>query len=222
MFVGESELMFAYANPATIRRSGNVIRMWGLYDFKTVQQNPVAGRPFSSERTQVEYDCKGERSRILYLSWHSGRMAGGDVVYDELGPDRWIPVAPGSIMRLLWTFACSERPAAGEWLRLAEYDAEVIYVDSGPFFRTGNTVRMWELRDFKTAQSSLAGPFLSHRAEVEYDCRGNRWRWFREVAHSGQMGGGDVVFDVSGLGEWKPVAPGSYADAVLKFVCSRT
>ena len=116
MFVGESELMFAYANPATIRRSGDMVRMWGLYDFKTVQENPIAGKPYFSERTQIEYDCKGERTRILYLLWHSGQMGGGEVVYDILGPDRWIPVSPGSIIQLLLKFGCDKTSATAEGL----------------------------------------------------------------------------------------------------------
>src|SRR5438552_1007922 len=61
-----------YADPGTIRRKGALVKMWNLYDYKTVQT--VADSAYLSARTQIEYDCTKERSRLLALTWFSGNM----------------------------------------------------------------------------------------------------------------------------------------------------
>ena len=45
-----------YVDPATIRRNGNLAKMWQLYDYKTVQT--VAGDSLLSMKRFNEYDCK--------------------------------------------------------------------------------------------------------------------------------------------------------------------
>jgi len=59
--LGESgdKTLTNYADPATIRKSGNRVKMWSLYDFKTVQVR------FRSVRLQIEYDCKEEEYRVF-------------------------------------------------------------------------------------------------------------------------------------------------------------
>ncbi len=57
--------LVAYADPATIRRSGNLTRMWHLLDFKDVQGD-MAGTRYWSLKAEFEYDCEGERSRLHF------------------------------------------------------------------------------------------------------------------------------------------------------------
>lgn len=68
----------AYADPATIRKTGNKVKMWDLLDYKTAQGD--AGMQYMSMKAQTEYDCKEEQSRPLYLSFHSENMGKGKVV----------------------------------------------------------------------------------------------------------------------------------------------
>ena len=44
-----------YVDPATLRRNGNLAKMWQLYDYKTVQT--VAGDSLLSMKRFNEYDC---------------------------------------------------------------------------------------------------------------------------------------------------------------------
>jgi len=53
-----------YADPATILKSGNMVKMLRLTDFKTVQGN--AGKQYMSTKRQHEYDCKEEQHRIIF------------------------------------------------------------------------------------------------------------------------------------------------------------
>ena len=80
--VGSSENgggVTVYADRDTIRRKGDLVKMWYLSDFKTIQT--VAGNSFLSEKDQSEFDCAEERTRLLAVTKFSGNMGRGQVVY---------------------------------------------------------------------------------------------------------------------------------------------
>ena len=105
--VGGGETSTAYAEPATIRRAGNTVKMWSLLDFEKARVS--ATHVYMSVKGQDEYDCKEERSRRLYFSRHSGNMGEGEVVYTNADSDRWEPVPPRSVIGALWKLACEKR-----------------------------------------------------------------------------------------------------------------
>ena len=106
--VGGNETYTAYADPATIRNSGNMVKMRNLADFKMVQASDK-GKPFLSQKMQSEYDCKEERTRLRYFTWYSGNMSEGEIVLSGLGPSEWEPVTPLSVNAILWKLACGKR-----------------------------------------------------------------------------------------------------------------
>ncbi len=106
--VGENDDSIQYVDRATIRRNGNLVKMWDLRDFKTVQTD--SGDSFLSSKAQNEYDCKEERSRILAFSWFSGQMGNGNVVYSNSETSmKWSPIGPGSIGEIKWKVACGKK-----------------------------------------------------------------------------------------------------------------
>lgn len=97
-----------YVDPATIRKSGDIVKMWGMYDFKTTRV--VSDVRYLSEKLQIEHDCKNERSQLLFFSMHAGNMGNGDpVYYTKSVPDNWTPISPGSVDETQWKFACGKR-----------------------------------------------------------------------------------------------------------------
>lgn len=96
-----------YADPGTIRRKGNLVTVWHLNDFKTVQM--VKGTSYLSIKAQHQYDCTGDRERILALMKFSGNMGNGKVVYTDSNKGKWRPVAPGSVSHDLGKIACSKK-----------------------------------------------------------------------------------------------------------------
>lgn len=104
---GRDETWTVYFDPATIRRTGDIVKMWRLFDFRTTQVRE-GFKPFMSSRGQHEYDCKEERARMLSVSWHSGSMTSGDVVASTSNPGSWDPVPPDSTIELLWQMACGK------------------------------------------------------------------------------------------------------------------
>jgi hypothetical protein len=95
-----------YVDPDTIHRKENLVTMWGLIDYKTIQI--IAGDSLLSIRRQNEYDCAEVRTRMLAFTWFSGNMGSGQVVHSDSDEDKWIPVAPESIGQLLWKRACGK------------------------------------------------------------------------------------------------------------------
>lgn len=93
-----------YVDPDTIRRKGSLVKMWQLYDYKTVQT--VAGDSLLSFKRYNEYDCAEARTRMLAYTWFSGNMGSGHVVYSAPDEQQWEPVVQGSINRALWRVAC--------------------------------------------------------------------------------------------------------------------
>ena len=104
--VGGSDTSDIYADLATIRKRGNMVKMWSLYDLKTAR--PFAGTPYLSSKDQDEYDCEGQRTRFLSFSVHSANMGGGRTIYSDADPGKWTPLPLGSVVEALWKIACDQ------------------------------------------------------------------------------------------------------------------
>mgnify|MGYP001286464378 CR=1 FL=1 len=96
-----------YADPGTIRRKGNLVKVWHLNDFKTAQI--AQGNSYLSVKAQHQYDCTGDRERILVLTKFSGNMGRGKMVYKDSRERKWKPVEPGSASHDLGKLACSKK-----------------------------------------------------------------------------------------------------------------
>ena len=95
-----------YIDPDTVRRMGDMVEMWTLYDFKTVQS--VWSISFMSRESRREFDCIGQRTRRIALTYFSGNMGSGTVVYSDADEQKWEPVQPHSVAEILWKVACSK------------------------------------------------------------------------------------------------------------------
>jgi len=105
--VGTTNKSTYYANPTTIRKSGNKVKMWSLFDYNSVQE--VGDKKFLSLKGQNEYDCKEEKIKVLSFTMHYENMGGGDAVYSNNESDEnWEPVSPDSQGENLWKFACGK------------------------------------------------------------------------------------------------------------------
>lgn len=95
----------AYADPATLQRSGDLASMWVLIDFK---KPPFDGNnlPYRSLKMHVEYNCATIEFRFLELASFEGQMATGRTPYTSIEPGAWQPATPEGIQRPLWETAC--------------------------------------------------------------------------------------------------------------------
>jgi len=101
-----NEIYSVFVNLESIRRSGDLVRMHGLYDFRRQDFTPE-GRGLHSTAVLREYDCAGRRVRLMFSVDFSGHMGEGDVVSASHRPGRWEAVLEGGIDDAYWNVACA-------------------------------------------------------------------------------------------------------------------
>ncbi|MGC2165108.1 MAG: surface-adhesin E family protein [Gallionella sp.] len=108
MFIGVANSksgITAYAVPSSIRKNGDRVEMWSLFDFSEAETS-ATGQSYLSARSLNEYECGSGRSRLLAFSWHSENMGGGKVVFNNSDAQGWAPIAPDSLEGFIWKYAC--------------------------------------------------------------------------------------------------------------------
>ncbi len=106
--VNHNEYATGYANPASIVKDGNIVKMWSLVDCKALTHF-IGGSPFMSIKSQEEFDCKEKELRTLVYSLHSGKMGEGEVIFVDSNPSKWEPVLPDSEMERFLKIACGQK-----------------------------------------------------------------------------------------------------------------
>ena len=101
-----------YIDKTTIRKRGNVAKMWYLTDYKSPQKE-ADGKSYSSEKVFAEYDCVEIRRRFLSTIYYSDNMGKGETVLshqysDRYGDREWQDVVPDTIGMTEWKVACKK------------------------------------------------------------------------------------------------------------------
>ena len=102
VYTNNDEATF-YFDPSTIRKDGNLRRVWELHDFRRRDKDGEM-----SLRTRQEYDCKQERQRFLGGSTHSEPMAGGKPLRTAGESNDWDGVAPGTVGERMLNLVCAK------------------------------------------------------------------------------------------------------------------
>jgi len=98
-----------YADTGTISKSGNKVKMWVMYDYKTAHD--VVGDNFGkymSTKSHNEYDCKGAKVRVNYQARFSKNMGKGIQEIETSANFEWYSVVPDTHDELLWKVACGK------------------------------------------------------------------------------------------------------------------
>ena len=96
-----------YVDPDTIRRKGDLVKMWVLTNFTTAET--IEGKGTLSVKSQAEYDCQEERIRTLASAFFSGHMGSGTVNGSNVDVGKWESVQPDSVAQALWKRACGKK-----------------------------------------------------------------------------------------------------------------
>jgi len=100
-------IITVYADPATLIKSGNMVKMLSIFDYNKAQKDPNSPS-FMSVKRQEEYDCKEEKKRLLYADFHSENMGKGDIVFNEDATSKWTRLVPKSVSQSLGEVACGK------------------------------------------------------------------------------------------------------------------
>jgi len=93
--VGTTDSYLVYADPTSIRKVGDIVKMRTRVDYKPVEmvdgkkQKTIIAKAISVAWSQGEYDCKNIQFRA-------------EISYE------WTPVTPDSIDEKLWKYACGK------------------------------------------------------------------------------------------------------------------
>lgn len=101
--IGETKDATFYIDPDTVRKNGNMRRVWLANDLKKRDEDGEMSR-----RSFREYDCKEEKARILSLSTHSEPMVAGKTLFLDNSPSEWGFIPPNSTSANILKFVCSK------------------------------------------------------------------------------------------------------------------
>jgi Surface-adhesin protein E len=102
------------------------------------------------------------------------------------------------------------------WMKFAESDWAIFYVDQATVEKYGGFRSVWMLSDFK--KQTLDG-VSSVRKLSEFDCAGKRSRSLRAITFSGSMGSGTILGAVSQYSQWGDIKRGTADEALMRLVC---
>jgi hypothetical protein len=80
-----------YINPETIRRNGELVEVWVMWDRKLAKQVPNTTSYYSSIRDLQQYNCQEARYRFLATAWFSGNMGKGITLGDLVNTSAGVP-----------------------------------------------------------------------------------------------------------------------------------
>jgi hypothetical protein len=110
-----------------------------------------------------------------------------------------------------------------DWTKVGEIDdgASTVFVDMNTLQRSGDSVKLWKLMEYKQAHSVGRASALSARELWEIDCREYRARMLEFKWYSGKTATGDVVISNNDGGNWRRIVPGSVVETMWKMSCGR-
>lgn len=102
--VDETDELYSYFDPTTIRKDGNLRKVWQIQDLK---QRGKAGE--LSRRYRAEYDCKNDRYRLLSSSFHPQPMASGMSLFQSTEEDtKWTDFPPKTVGETVLKIICAK------------------------------------------------------------------------------------------------------------------
>ena len=91
-----------YFDYSTIRKASNRVKVWELIDFSIAQKVGL------SMKSQAEFDCENEQSRLLFILSYDKNMGMGEPNNTVNEPSEWQPVVPESVGEALFKAACGK------------------------------------------------------------------------------------------------------------------
>jgi len=111
--------------------------------------------------------------------------------------------------------------ALAGWVQVTDTGRFITFADPATISKSGDTVRMWDLLDYRQTREVEGVRYLSQKSEAEYDCKNARTRPLAMFMHLGMMGSGETVFSSDTPDPWQRVKPGSVNEVLLKYACGK-
>jgi hypothetical protein len=109
--------------------------------------------------------------------------------------------------------------AMAAWSKVTVNEEATIYADTSTMSKNGNTVKMWDIADFK--KKAADSNYLSLKSQQEYDCKAKQKRTLAYSTFSGNMASGKLVNSNNFVRPWSPVHAGSIVAALWATACGK-
>jgi len=103
--VTESDSLVVYIEPSTVKKFGQSVRVWSLYNFLNSREFEKRGT-YKSFKSYDEYNCSEDKSKNLSILFFSGDMGEGNNIYINDKGNDWRYQSPGSIGLSLLKYSC--------------------------------------------------------------------------------------------------------------------
>lgn len=104
------ETITHYHDKSTIRGTGGIVRMLTMINY-SVEKNLKSGGKYESMKRLDGYDCRSETTAPITVSYFSGSMSSGSLVFTYTVKNselEWEPIIPSSIGEKHWKIACGK------------------------------------------------------------------------------------------------------------------
>ena len=106
--VRESEVETDYTDFESIVKEGNKVKMWNLYDYKTIKSG--GGVSYLSSLYLEEVDCENHTKRLLEAYLYSGNMKSGQVVFSQTKMKmKEALILPDSMIEISFNLVCGKK-----------------------------------------------------------------------------------------------------------------
>ena len=95
-----------YFSPASIRRSGNTVKVLVLVD--TNKAGTIENSAYRSMKAEIELECARRLMRVFFLSMYSGKMGDGSIIKFGKIDNAWQLIEDGSPSVALSELACKK------------------------------------------------------------------------------------------------------------------
>ena len=101
--------MAVYTEPTKKQQSGNFVKAWYLFDYKTPQK--YANKVYMSLNAQYQFNCLEKVGRLVYVAYFKDNKVNyGDapVHISNTPNEEWSPPVPDSLVEALAEWACTK------------------------------------------------------------------------------------------------------------------
>ncbi len=133
------------------------------------------------------------------------------------------PAKADELFRLVNGATKENSDATDGWVKVGSDSSDATYANPSTIRRNGVMVKMWDIIDFKKAQSidKAVKPYKSTMSYSEYDCEEKRLRRLSSSWRSDAMGKGNVVFSNHDPSEWIAIPPNSRGERLWSVACGK-
>lgn len=121
-------------------------------------------------------------------------------------------------LALTFVMALASNNATAKWIYVNSNITDGRhYLEMSTIRKNGNTVKVWELVDYRTPdQGDLSSKLLR-----EFDCKEGTSRLIAGSFYTGNMGSGKTNAPVNKIADWKPIIPETMGEEIWKYACGK-